>query len=189
MNTVIEDKVFEGIDFTTEKIKIAEYEYCTFVNCNFNEVDLSYIIFTECEFENCNLSLVKMLDTAMHDVKLKSCKILGVHFEDCNDFSFSVHFNNCQLNLSSFYKCMLKNSSFIKSNLSEVDFTDTDLTLLVFTDCDFNAAMFENTNLFKSDLRTSFNYIINPETNNISKAKFSKSGLAGLLQKYDIVIE
>jgi hypothetical protein len=43
--------------------------------------------------------------------------------------------------------------------------------------------------LEKADFRTAFNYSINPETNRIKKAKFSKEGLNGLLDKYDIEIE
>jgi hypothetical protein len=38
-------------------------------------------------------------------------------------------------------------------------------------------------------LRTSYNYSINPEVNRIKKAKFSTTGIAGLLHKYDIEIE
>jgi len=49
--------------------------------------------------------------------------------------------------------------------------------------------MFENTNLQKVDLRSAINYSINPEINQIKKAKFSASGLRGLLEKYDIVVE
>jgi len=50
-------------------------------------------------------------------------------------------------------------------------------------------ATFENTALEKVDLRTGFNYSINPEINRIKKAKFSLQGVLGLLDKYDIEIE
>jgi hypothetical protein len=50
-------------------------------------------------------------------------------------------------------------------------------------------ANFEQTTLEKSDFRTSYNYSINPELNRIKKAKFSLNAIAGLLTKYDIVIE
>ncbi len=39
------------------------------------------------------------------------------------------------------------------------------------------------------DFRTSFNYSIDPQLNRIKKAKFSLPGIAGLLDKYDIVID
>jgi hypothetical protein len=50
-------------------------------------------------------------------------------------------------------------------------------------------AIFENTTIEKSDFRTSFNYLIDPEKNRIRKARFSITGIAGLLDKYDIDID
>jgi hypothetical protein len=49
--------------------------------------------------------------------------------------------------------------------------------------------MFEETNLEKTDLRTAYNYTIDPDKNKLKKAAFSLNGLPGLLSKYDIVIE
>jgi hypothetical protein len=44
-------------------------------------------------------------------------------------------------------------------------------------------------NLKKADLRTAYNYHIDPESNKLKKAKFSLQGLPGLLDKYGIDIE
>jgi fluoroquinolone resistance protein len=52
-----------------------------------------------------------------------------------------------------------------------------------------NKAIFENTILENADLSTSSNFSIDPETNRIRKAKFSRLGIVGLLDKYDIEIE
>jgi hypothetical protein len=41
----------------------------------------------------------------------------------------------------------------------------------------------------KADLRTSYNYSLDPEINRITKAKFSILGISGLLEKYNITIE
>ena len=49
-------------------------------------------------------------------------------------------------------------------------------------------AFFDHTILKNADLSTSYNFIIDPDNNDINKAKFSVHGLAGLLAKYDIVI-
>jgi hypothetical protein len=48
---------------------------------------------------------------------------------------------------------------------------------------------FDNTILEKADLRTAFNFSINPVNNRIRKAKFSIAGLAGLLDQFDIEID
>lgn len=73
--------------------------------------------------------------------------------------------------------------------MSEVDFGRADLTGSSLNDCDLHSAVFDNTNLSKCDFRKASNYIIDPENNKISKAKFSLIGVPGLLTKYDIVIE
>jgi len=54
--------------------------------------------------------------------------------------------------------------------------------------CDLARATFDNSIIEKADFRSSFNYSINPEINRIKMAKFSVSGLPGLLEKYDIEI-
>ena len=46
----------------------------------------------------------------------------------------------------------------------------------------------DQTILEKADFRTAKNYSIDPEQNRLKKAKFSLSGVVGLLRKYDIVV-
>ncbi|WP_086936325.1 pentapeptide repeat-containing protein [Chamaesiphon minutus] len=59
----------------------------------------------------------------------------------------------------------------------------------MFENCDLTDAIFQYTILEKADFRTAYNYSIDPELNRIKKAKFSRSGIAGLLDKYDIDID
>ncbi len=56
----IEEKTFEGNDFTVSGIEPANYENCRFINCNFSEVDLSGINFSECNFDGCNMGMAKL---------------------------------------------------------------------------------------------------------------------------------
>jgi uncharacterized protein YjbI with pentapeptide repeats len=93
------------------------------------------------------------------------------------------------LNHSSFYKTKIKKTLFQNSQLQETDFTECDLTNSVFDKCDLMNATFDNTILEKADLRTSYNFSIDPERNNIKKAKFTLQGVPGLLNKYDIDIQ
>jgi fluoroquinolone resistance protein len=183
-----EDLVFEKKDYTETPVNPGEYERCTFNGCNFSGNDLSHINFTECTFNGCNLSLAKLTNTGMRDIIFSDCKLLGLHFEDCSDFLFAVNFDTCILNLSSFFKQKLKKTFYKNCSLHEVDFTEADLSNAIFDNCDLSGAKFEKTNLEKADLRTSFNYSIDPEINKIKKAKFSIVGIAGLLDKYDIEI-
>ncbi|WP_431217529.1 hypothetical protein ACQ86N_21315 [Puia sp. P3] len=43
-------------------------------------------------FSNCNLSLAQLQKTTFRDIQFKDCKMLGLHFEDCNEFGLSVSF-------------------------------------------------------------------------------------------------
>src|SRR5690606_41192376 len=72
-------------------------------------------------------------------------------FRSCSELLFSVDFDNCLLNLSSFYKRNLKKTKFTNCSLHEVDFTEANLALAVFENCDLAGAVFEHTNLEKAD--------------------------------------
>jgi fluoroquinolone resistance protein len=184
-----ENKTFDKIDFTTIKLIKGEYYSCVFINCNFYGTDISNFTFNECEFRGCDLSLSKVNSTILNDVKFFDCKLLGLHFKDCNDFVLSIKFENCSLKLSTFYKLKLKKTIFKNCNLQEVDFAETDLTSSIFDKCDLKNAIFSNTNLEKVDFYSSFNYSFDPEKNRIRKARFSRSEVIGLLDKYNIEID
>ncbi|MEP5340658.1 MAG: pentapeptide repeat-containing protein [Algibacter sp.] len=186
---LIEDETFKKQDFTKTRLPKGDYEYCTFLNCNFSEGFLSEIRFLECEFIECNLSTANITSTSFQDVKFQACKMLGLHFENSNPFGFSIYIENCQLNHASFYQVVLKNTRLINSKLQDVDFTEADLSGCLFDDCDFENATFENTNLEKSDFRKAIHYEIHPEKNRVKGAKFSLEGVVGLLSKYQVHIE
>ncbi len=186
--TYVSEQSFDHIDFTQNPLPMGEYEICTFVNCNFFSADLSNIEFSECVFQTCNLSSANLTQTALRDVRFKDCKLVGLHFENCNDFLFAVSFDHCTLKLASFYKLSLKKTHFKHCSLQEVDFTQADVSGSVFDDCDLLQAVFDNTVVEKVDFRTAFNYSLDPERNRIKKAKFSREGIVGLLDKYDIEI-
>ena len=180
----IEGVTFEREDFSKEKFVKGDYESCTFSNCNFSNANLSKVRFIECHFINCNLSLAHFYLTEIQDVTFKDCKMLGLRFDKCSDFAFSIKFDNCILNDSSFFKKKLLRTMFTKSKLHGVDFTECDVNTSTFDACDLLNAIFKSTDLQNTDLRNSYNFIIDPENNNIRGAKFSLESLKGLLTKY-----
>lgn len=184
-----EEKTFTKLDLTENFLAAGEYEGCAFIDCDFSGSDLSEFKFTDCEFTGCNLSLVKLTKTAFRDVSFKNSKMLGLHFENCSGFGLSFGFDNCILDHSSFYRAKLKKFVFKNSQLREVDFSGSDLTGAVFENCDLRGAIFDRTILEKADLRSAFNFAIDPETNRLKKARFSLPGITGLLDKYDLEID
>lgn len=179
------DTTFNRLDSLGE----GEYENCIFADCNFENLDFSEFIFTDCRFETCNLSLAKIHLTVFRDAVFRNCKMLGLHFDTCNDFGLSFSFTGCQLNHSSFYSLKMKKTVFRNCQMHEIDFTDANLSAAIFDNCDLLLAAFDHTNLEKTDFRTSFNFSIDPDINRMKKAKFTLSGLPGLLNKFDIDIE
>lgn len=187
--TFIAERSFDKINFTEIDLLKGEYDQCTFTNCNFSNVNLSEFIFSECGFFGCNLSLAQLGKTAFQHIEFKECKLLGLRFDTCDSFGFSVRFDQCMLNHASFFHSNLKKTNFINSQLIEVDFTECNMTGAIFDDCNLDRAVFSNTNLEKANFRTAYNYSIDPEMNKIKKAMFSLLGISGLLNKYEIEID
>jgi len=185
----IEGKSFDKIDFRETNLAKGEYESCSFTACDFSHSNLSEVKFIGCNFMACNLSLAKLKQTSFLDVKFKDCKMLGLRFDHCSEFGLSFSIDNCSLNHSSFYQRKLKKANFKDAQFQEADFTDCDLTAATFHNCDFAGAKFENTNLERADMRTAYNYTLNPAINRIKKAKFSIPQVVGLLSAYDIIID
>lgn len=183
-----QDKNFSLINFAEQIIKPGEYDGCKFEACIFSGIDLSGFEFEDCIFSNCDFSNTKISGVAFKNVQFEHCKLIGLQFDECNPFLLEFHFNVCILNYSSFYQLKIIKTIFTKCILQEVDFTETNLSEANFTECDFSGAMFNATNLRKADLRTSYNFSINPEQNQISGAKFSLETLPGLLHQYNIEI-
>lgn len=186
MGKIIYDSHFEKIDFS--ELKGQSFEACTFVDCQFTEADFSAYEFLACEFRSCDLSMATLHKSAWKDVRFHQCKLLGLHFKDCNTFLLQLFFQDCILDLCSFFKLPLKKSSFLSCSIKEVDFAEADLSYGVFDDSNLHMSIFDQTNLQHADFRKAENYQIDPEMNRITKAKFSSSGLAGLLGSYDIHI-
>src|SRR5690554_4231615 len=116
----IEEQTFSKKDYKDTPLEKGEYENCRFLHCDFSDSSLADCKFSDCEFLGCNLSLTKFSNTSFRGIAFKDCKMLGVHFDECNEFGFSVSFDNCILNHSSFFQVKLKKTRFKNTQLKEV---------------------------------------------------------------------
>lgn len=183
------DKTFDKINYANKVITGREFEACTFTNCDFSGSNFSGNDFIDCRFENCNLSMMRVEYTGLKNVAFHNCKVMGVDFSACSEFLFSVSFSNCILDFVSFFRRKIRKTTFDGCSIKEANFTQSDLTGSSFSDCDLSQTVFDQTIVEKADFRTAINFSIDPETNKIKKAKFSLTGLPGLLDRYDIVVE
>lgn len=190
MNKIIQEKkTFTKVDYTEKNISNREYDACVFIDCDFSKCDLTNIDFIDCKFEDCNFSMVKFNNTGLKNVSFYGCKLLGCDFTRCKDFLLSFYFEKSSLDFSSFHRKKINNTIFRDCNIKEVDFSHTDLTGSSFLNCDLSRTIFQQTILEKADFRTANNFFFDLELNKIKKAKFSSSGVIGLLDKYKIIIE
>lgn len=185
----IEDKQVVGEDFSLTRISVGDYENCEFINCKFSSSMLSGVNFIDCKFEGCDFSMTSFASVTLNGVLFSNCKMSGVNFAEANSIMFIAEFSGCQLNYASFAEMNLKNVKTEKCALHEVDFSNATLKGFVFNDCDLLGAIFDGSDLSKSDFRRAINFDIDPARNKIAKAKFSNHGLEGLLRKYDLIIE
>ena len=188
MQAIFENITYNQQCYTNNTLPLADYENCNFINCDFSNAVLSNIRFIDCTFNTCNLSLAIITNISFQNTQFKNCKMLGLHFESCNQFALSFNFNNCQLNHATFYKLKIPKTVFNNCNLEDADFSQTNLQQSFFDFCNLNNTIFDQTNLEKTDFRKAINYTINPTINNIKKAKFSVQGITGLLQHLNIDI-
>lgn len=183
-----EDQTFTKIAATQIKGS-PTFENCKFISCDFANASLDGMVFMDCIFEDCNLLLASVGNTGFQDVMFKRCKLSGVNFRKSRDFLFGVNFEGCILDNAIFYKTKNKKATFTDCSMTETDLTEADLTEAKFINCNLNRAFFSRTILKGADLRTSYNFSIDPDDNAIRKARFSLHGLPGLLGKYDIKID
>jgi fluoroquinolone resistance protein len=184
-----EDRIFNSIGPDQLNGVNRSFEGCTFINCDLGYMECSGHLFIDCVFDECNLSLIKVVNTAFQNVQFRNCKVAGVNFSVCKDFSLSFSFSGCMLDYTVFQKKKLKNTVFENCSLQEADFTAADLTNAVFRDCNLGRTVFQHTILKGADFTTAVYFNIDPESNSMAKAKFSPEGLPGLLMKYGLIIK
>ncbi|HMI05991.1 MAG TPA: pentapeptide repeat-containing protein [Flavobacterium sp.] len=182
------DKTFEKVVQFGQKISNREFDGCIFKNCDFSNTIFMECVFIDCEFIDCNLAMAKLPATSLKTVLFKECKLLGIRFDECENFLFKVDFRDCILDYSWFTNKKMPKTNFANCSLKEVNFGGTDLTASVFENANLEGTVFDETILASADFTTAYNFRIDPESNLMKKAKFSVQGIPGLLEKYDIKI-
>lgn len=186
-NAYIEGRLFDVK--TTRELPFGEYDKCTFKGLNFSNLDVSQYIFNDCEFIDCNLTLVKIRQTAFRKVRFEGCKLMGLNFDDCNNFGMALGFSTCNITNCTFTALFLTRTKFEVCDVHDCDFTQTNLSDGAFLRCSLRGSTFERSNLEKVDFRYSTGIAIDPSKNKMRKAKFQTDQLPGLLKTYQLEIE
>ena len=142
-NLIHTHKTFEKVSFIDKKVNNREFEDCIFKNCDLSNSDFSNNIFIDCVFMDCNLSMTQLSGTSLKTVDFKDCKLLGIQFHLCTDFLFSVSFQDCVLDYSSFANKKMPKTIFNTCSMKEVSFVGTNLTNSSFEICNFYIEIFK----------------------------------------------
>jgi len=129
-----------------------------------------------------------MKATAWCDVKFLDCKMTGIEFTNCNNYTLSLSFSQCNLQYATFRGLNLQGTQFEGCQMQGADFSEANLKSAFFNNCDLATAIFSKTNLEKADFSTAFNFDINPVYNKLRQAIFSRSGLEGLLSDFEVIV-
>jgi uncharacterized protein YjbI with pentapeptide repeats len=186
--SAVEDLVIGQADLIDTPLPASEYTRCTFEGCDLKSADMQGKIFVECTFRSCDLSLANTTRTSWRGVRFEHCKLLGLRFDQCHTFLLELAFDTCILDLASFHGLRLKNTVLSNCRLRETDLSAADLSGASFAGCDLGGAVFDGTILEGADMRTAQHYSIDPATNKIRKARFTRDGLEGLLHRSGIII-
>lgn len=166
------EEEFEGIDFTEEIEEYREFDGCSFINCTFRSTEFLSCKFSECIFEGCELSLMKVKNSTFNDVVFKNSKVTGVDFSHLSE-PVEIHFDTCNVNMSSFYNLDMRHAKILNSSLHDVDFVETNLEKADCSGSDFMGALFGRTNLKSAKLSSAKNYMINPNENIVTNMEVS----------------
>ncbi len=183
------DETYEKVGYLQSLSSIEEFDNCSFNNTDFSEVELFDIRFSDCVFKNCDFTMAKFINVSLNGCKFEGCKIVGTNFLSCNKLGLSIEFTDSKIDYSIFIGLPLAHTKFTNCSIIECDFSEAKLSNSEFIDCDLSRSIFHATNLQNANLSTSYNFQINPNTNQIKGAKFSHSNIAGLLTSFGIKIE
>ena len=179
---------FTDLHISKETIKEIEFEDCEFVDCSFLETEFNRCLILDCKFYNCNISAINLNNSNINDIHFNNCKVIGIDWSKAGKIQ-GLAFTNSQLNYSNFSFQKLPRTSILNCEAKELDFSEADLIESVFTGSDLEKTLFHKSNLSRCDFRQAKNYYINPQTNNLKKAKFSQPEVLNLLSGLDIAIE
>ena len=161
----------------------------TFQKKVWGEKELVKARFVDCTFEHCNFSLTKLDGCRLQNAQFINCKFMGLNFGKCDPTFLKMAFKNCLIATCNFSDLDLKNTLFLECKIRETYFTSANLSGADFKKSDLEGSVFHNTDLRGADFRGAINYSINPLTNKLQKAKFSKPEVMALLEHLEIAID
>lgn len=179
------EETFKSLDLQGLVLVGAEFEECTFIDCNFTSATFERCNFINCSFKGCQLSLISVPYTRLFGISFLECKLVGVDWSRATwseyHKDFEISFRQCILNDSSFFGLSLQGLVLEECKVQDVDFREGDFSHAVMTYSDFTHSLFMRTNLQSANFVESTQYSINVLENQLKGAKLSKHEAVYLL--------
>jgi hypothetical protein len=189
-NKNTQDKNFNEIQFSSQKVSGKEFYNCHFKSCDFSETVFVNCEFNHCQFIECNLNNIDVNNSKFIDVEFNNCKIMGVNWTMAywRDFMLSapLTFTACMINSSSFYGLNIEKLTVERCRSHDVDFREANLIGVNFSYTDLKNSLFNNTNLTDANFLESENYDINVKNNTVNNASFCRYEAVSLLTSLGI---
>lgn len=182
--------IFKGLQAEPREVAGSEFDGCQFLDCNLTEAVLRDCRLSDCTFIRCDLSLVEVPGSTFVGIRFEESTLVGVNWARADwstlNLGRPLDFQRCALSHSTFISTPLGAVAFIDCVAKNVDFREADLTGAAFTGTDLTEALFSHTILRDADLSAASNYVISPEDNVLTGAKFSLPEAMALLYSMDI---
>jgi len=188
------DQVFSGLNEHEATFEGLDLTGCTFDACAFSRCTFYRCVFVDCTFRGCDLSLLKVPNSRFAEVRFSASKLIGVDWTVAGDntttkLSFSVGFEDCVLDYSSFFGLSLRGVLLTRCSAKDVDFSEADLGRADCRGTDFTGSKFLHTDLSRADFRAARSYAIDPTANTVKQARFSLPEAVSLLRAFDVKVE
>jgi len=192
-NNEFYDATFSDLNYSSTTLQNKVFENCKFVDGVFSESKFVGCKFIDCEFKSCNLSATQFDESSFSEVTFYESKVIGVNWTKLKwpfiKLSSPFQFYKSNISHSSFYGLELKELIIEECKAHDVDFRSADLSDANFVLTDLERSQFMHTKLCSANFTDAVNYHIDPNENDIRKAKFSMPDVINLLHIFEIEIQ
>lgn len=168
-----------------------EFFECSFINCDFENVQVQNCRFIDCTFDNCRVINPVFRYCSMSGCRFNASILLGINWDGLSDGVFSPFeaMDNCQLKYNNFPGINLAGFAFSSNDIIDSFFSDCNITNGNFSGCCLEKTSFEQCNLNGADFENAQGYIIDIKNCKIKSAVFSFPEAINLLNGFGIILK
>lgn len=174
---IIENKVFENIDFDDQVFENYEVKNCVFVHCTFNSIELSNTRLGANTWKHCTVNNPHLTFSEMTHSVFENCNLININWSEVQSnmrYRRSIHkIKDSYLKYNIFILLDLQNMDFRSNVIHHGLFEECDLHTSNFSGCDLLDTEFIQCNLMKANFKDASGYYLDIKTCQLKDAKVS----------------